>query len=109
MDINARLKDAIRARGLNLSDVAAKMKNERGNSIGFTQSAMSHMLKGNIPFSRVEEICSIIGITLAELISGEYSDNCAQDFMAMIRRNGSLYCINSEQELKQLMLDWESA
>lgn len=68
MDINSLLKNAIKGNGFTISQVAAKMRNERNGGIGISQPSLSDMLKGNIPFSRVEEICNIIGMDMSLLI-----------------------------------------
>ena len=77
MTINDKLKSAIKRQGFTISSVASKMRNERSGEIGISQPAMSDMLKGNIPFSRVEEIASIIGLSIIDIIQ-EDDDTCAQ-------------------------------
>lgn len=71
MTINDRLKIAIKQKGYTLSAIAEKMQNERNGTIGISQPSLSEMLKGNIPFSRVEEIASIIGLSIPELMQIE--------------------------------------
>lgn len=71
MNISERLKEAIKAHGYTLAQVASQMKNERAGAIGISQPSLSDMLKGNIPFSRVEEICRIINASLSELVADE--------------------------------------
>lgn len=86
MDIAKMLKDAIKAKGFTMAQVASQMKNERNGGIGISQPAFSDMVKGNIPFSRVAEIASIIDIPLTSLVSSmDTSDvftcpNCGQRF-----------------------------
>lgn len=59
----------MKARGITLSEVATRMRNERTKGIGVSQPSLSGMLNGNIPFSKVEEIAGIIGVSMAELVS----------------------------------------
>ncbi len=68
MTINDKLKLAIKRQGFTLSSVASKMRNDRSGEIGISQPSMSEMLKGDIPFSRVEEIANIIGLSIMDII-----------------------------------------
>lgn len=80
MDISELLKAAIKNKGMSLAQVAAQMRNERENSTGISQPGLSNMLKASITFERVEEICKIIGVPLAELIAAGTAPNrcCSQ-------------------------------
>lgn len=73
MTINDKIKAAIKRQGFTISSVASKMRNDRSGEIGISQPSMSDMLKGNIPFSRVEEIASIIGLSIIDIIQEDES------------------------------------
>lgn len=79
MTINDKLKAAIKRQGFTISSVASQMRNDRSGEIGISQPSMSDMLKGNIPFNRVEEIASIIGLTVPEIIQEEAT--CSQSLV----------------------------
>lgn len=69
MDIGKRILEVARERKISLRDIASQMQNERKHCIGITQPSLSTMLKGSIPFWRVNEIANIIGITMVELVA----------------------------------------
>lgn len=71
MTINEKLRSSIKRQGFTISSVAAKMRNERSGEIGISQPSLSDMLKGNIPYNRVEEIASIIGLNIVDIIQGD--------------------------------------
>lgn len=58
------LKKIIKEHGWTISSIALKM--------GITQSALSQQINNNsITFAKVEQIASIIGVSLSELVSVE--------------------------------------
>jgi transcriptional regulator with XRE-family HTH domain len=66
MDIKKRIK----AQGFTLDEVAAKLKNSHGG-IGISQPSMSSIINGNTTFSRLQEIASIIGLSVSELVADD--------------------------------------
>ena len=74
MDLKKKIKD----KGFTLSYIASKMrkKDENGDYvIGISQPTLSDMIK-NPTLARMEEIASIMGISLAELISDDVQVTC---------------------------------
>lgn len=58
------IKKIIKEHGWTISSIASKM--------GITQSALSQQINnGTITFAKVEQIASIIGVSLSELVSDE--------------------------------------
>lgn len=73
MDLKTKIKNAIKRQGFTLEQVAAQMKKPDG-SIGLAQSALSQMLaNGNPSYNKLEEIAGIIGLSISELLSDNYS------------------------------------
>lgn len=80
MTINDELKKAIKEAKMSISQVAAQMRNERQGTKGVSQQALSDMLRGNIPFTRVQEICGIIGVPLTEIARRCEADSRSDDY-----------------------------
>lgn len=79
MDLKTKIKNAIKKKGFTLEQVAAQMKKPDG-STGLAQSALSQMLaNGNPSYNKLEEIASIIGISVSELLEDEYKDRYNRD------------------------------
>lgn len=67
MDIRKRIKE----KGFTLGDVAAKMKNPKGE-LGLPQASLSQIIiNGNPTYQKLKEIADIIGISVAELVREE--------------------------------------
>lgn len=64
------IKKAIKNRGCSLSDVASKMTAKDG-SVGITLGAFSQIVNGNPTLSKLEEIASIVGCSVSELVADE--------------------------------------
>lgn len=64
------LKKAISERGWTLERLAAQMVNTRkeGNPKGVSQATVSQIINGNPTIEKLQEIASIIGISVAELL-----------------------------------------
>lgn len=105
--INSLLKAAIQARGMTIGSVAAKMRNERGGYTGVSQQSLSTMLRGRIAFERVEEICGILGMSVAELLangcSPARSNSKPSDFVAFVRSDGTTYTADSVEQLESVI------
>ena len=63
MDISKRIKE----KGMSVAEVAARLKNNRGG-LGISQPSMSSLINGNPTFSRLQEIATILNITVSELV-----------------------------------------
>ena len=63
MDISKRIKE----QGMSVAEVAARLKNNRGG-LGISQPSMSSLINGNPTFSRLQEIATILNITVSELV-----------------------------------------
>lgn len=67
---NMDLKKKIKALGWTQERLAAEMTDRTGKK-GITQSALTQMLNGDPSISRVQQIASILGVSLSELMSDE--------------------------------------
>lgn len=93
MDIKAKIKK----QGFTISEVAAKMTTtdaEGKPKVGISQSALSQMITGNPTLQRLQEIASIIGVSISELVSDG-------DFTAFVRNGGELRAFDSAESLKE--------
>lgn len=61
------IKKRIKERGWTLERLAAEMKNKNGEK-GISQAAVSQLINGNPTFDKLQEIASIIGISVSELV-----------------------------------------
>lgn len=69
------IKEQIQSKGFTISQVAALMTNKNGEK-GITQSSLSQIINGNPTLDKLQEIASIIGISVSELVSeGETDPN----------------------------------
>lgn len=64
------VQKVIKAHGWTLSEVAKRLKNQRGG-VGISQGALSTALNGNPTIDKLQEIADIIGVTLSELVADE--------------------------------------
>lgn len=73
------IKKVISEKGWTLERLAAQMTNTRkkGNPKGITQATMSQIVNGNPTIDKLQQIASIMGITLEELIRDEESNENA--------------------------------
>ena len=64
------LKKAISERGWTLERLAAQMVNTRkeGNPKGVSQATVSQIINGNPTIDKLQEMASIMGISVAELL-----------------------------------------
>lgn len=65
------IKKVIKKQGWTLDRLAAEMTNKRGGKRGISQSSLSQLLNGKTPLDRLQEISSIIGIPVSELLREE--------------------------------------
>ena len=65
------IKKVIKSKGFTLGEVAARMKKPNGE-VGLPQSALSQLIiNGNPTFDKLQEIASIIGVSVSELVADE--------------------------------------
>ena len=70
MNIRKRIKE----QGFTLEQVAAKMRKARGNNrgeVGISQPALSDIINGNPTLDRLQEIASIIGLSVSDLLKDD--------------------------------------
>lgn len=69
------IKKVINQKGWTLERLAAQMVNTRkeGNPKGVSQATMSQIINGNPTIDKLQQIASIMGITLEELVHDEDS------------------------------------
>lgn len=70
------LKKVISERGWTLERLAAQMVNTRkeGNPKGVSQATVSQIINGNPTIDKLQQIASIMGITLEELVRDENNE-----------------------------------
>ena len=64
------IRKVIKDNGWTLERLAAEMTNKNGGK-GVTQSSVSQLLNGNPTIDKLQEIATIIGISVSELVSDE--------------------------------------
>lgn len=67
------LKKVIKDKGWTLERLASEMKNKNGEK-GVSQASVSQLINGNPTIDKLQEIASIIGISLSELVSDDVED-----------------------------------
>lgn len=68
------IKRKIQLQGFTISQVAEQMTNKYGGK-GVSQPSLSHLIAGNPTLDKLQEIASIIGISVSELLSDNTKDN----------------------------------
>ena len=68
------IKKVIKDKGWTLEQLAAEMKNKKGEK-GISQASVSQLLSGNPTLDKLQEIASIIGISVSELLADEPQHN----------------------------------
>ena len=64
------IKRVIKSKGWTLAGVGSQMKRPNGE-IGIPQASVSQIINGNPTLAKLQEIASIIGISVSELLSDE--------------------------------------
>lgn len=64
------VQKVIKSHGWTLERVAKQLKNQRGG-IGISQGALSTALNGNPTIDKLQEIATVIGVSLSELVADE--------------------------------------
>ena len=83
------IKKVIKESGWTLEKLAAEMPNKREGKKGVSQSSLSQLLNGKTPLDRLQEIASIIGVPVSELVREEDE-----------QRSTSLTCPHCGKEIK---------
>ena len=65
------IQKVIREHGFTIQQVAERMVNSKDGSIGVSQGSLSTILNGNPTLSKLQEIASIIGVPVSELVREE--------------------------------------
>lgn len=65
------IKRVIQEKGWTLEKVGELMTNKKGGK-GVSQSSVSQMINGNPTIDKLQEIASIIGISVSELVAEEH-------------------------------------
>lgn len=80
------IKKVIKEQGWTLEKLANEMTNKNGEK-GITQSSVSQIVNGNPTLDKLQEIASIIGVSVSELVSEGEEDkntitcpNCGKKF-----------------------------
>lgn len=94
------LKKAISERGWTFERLAAQMVNTRkeGNPKGVSQATVSQIINGNPTIDKLQEIASIIGISLDELVSDNESK-----INGYVEVKGTVYKVTSAADLKRIV------
>lgn len=83
------IKKVIKENGWTLERLAAEMPNKREGKKGISQSSLSQLLNGKTPLDRLQEIASIIGVPISELVREEDE-----------QRSTSITCPHCGKEIK---------
>lgn len=62
------IKKRIREHGFTLEELARRLKSNRSGEEGISQPALSSIVNGNTTVARLQEIASVLGISLSELV-----------------------------------------
>lgn len=64
------IKKVIKDKGWTLERLASEMKNKNGEK-GISQASVSQLINGNPTIDKLQEIASILGISVSELVADE--------------------------------------
>ena len=64
------IKDVIQKHGWTLDKIGAQMTNKNGEK-GISHSSVSQIINGNPTLSKLQEMASIMGISVSELVADE--------------------------------------
>lgn len=64
------IKKVIKDKGWTLEQLAAEMSNKRGGK-GVSQASVSQLLSGNPTLDKLQEIATIIGVSVSDLLADE--------------------------------------
>lgn len=90
------LKKVIKERGWTLERLASEMKGKDGVK-GVSQPSVSSIINGNPTFDKLQEIASIIGVSVSELVKDENQIN------GYIEVGGELKKVTSVEELERVL------
>lgn len=68
------IQQVIKNKGFTIAQVAAEMPNNRENKKGMSQGSLSTLLNGNPSISLLQNVATIIGVSLSELVADD-NDN----------------------------------
>lgn len=69
------IKKILREKGWTMEKLASEMKNKNGEK-GVSQASVSQLINGNPTFDKLQEIATILGITVSELVADDsFTDN----------------------------------
>lgn len=97
------IRGIIKRKGFTLTYVADRLTNKKGGK-GVSLPSLIQTIDGNPTVASLQEIASIIGVTLAELVS---EADCS-DFIALIKQGGELYSASSIAEARDVLDKLES-
>lgn len=92
------IRGIIKRKGFTLTYVADRLTNKKGGK-GVSLPSLIQTIDGNPTVASLQEIASIIGVTLAELVS---EADCS-DFIALIKQGGELYSASSIAEARVVL------
>ncbi|MBK5723102.1 helix-turn-helix transcriptional regulator [Dysgonomonas sp. Marseille-P4677] len=90
-----RIKEVVRERGLQLSDLATML--------GINRVSLSQQINGNPTVETLQKIAHALNVPISELF--ERSDN---DTIGIIRHKGKSYDINSIEDIKKILAEIEN-
>ena len=73
------IKKVIKDRGWTLERLAAEMINKNGEK-GISQASVSQLINGNPTIDKLQEIATILGISVSELVADE-DENLKQGYI----------------------------
>lgn len=91
MNIKKKIKD----KGWTLERLAAEMKNKNGEK-GISQASVSQLINGNPTIDKLQEIATILGISVSELVEDENINNDCNHFTCP--KCGARFVLDEKEE-----------
>lgn len=91
--MNLKIKEICKEKGVTITSLAEKLN--------IKQESLSRAINGNPTVETLQKISSALGVSISELFEAN------KGFTALIDNNGTLYRVNSIEELKRLIAEIE--
>ena len=91
--MNLRVKEIIKSKGMSMQELSDKL--------GIVRDTLTRNINGNPTLETLEKIAAALNVPVTELFEQK------SGFTALIDNDGTLYRVNSIDELKRLLLQLE--
>ena len=91
--MNLRVKEICKQQGITIGDLADRMQMQR--------ESLSRAINGNPTLETLKRIAGALGVSITDLFEP------ASSFTALIDDNGTLYRVNSIEELERLIKEFK--